>query len=62
MRERQRDTSKIIKACIFYRPKFVYVKKISQNTYPREEFMNIAKHIDRGASANGWEKNNLYCD
>ena len=53
-RERERDTSKIIKARIFYRPKFVYVKKISQNTQLREEFMNIAKHIDRGASANDW--------
>ena len=56
MREREREiyTLKIIKIRIFYRPKFVYVKKISQNTQPREEFMNIVKHIDRGASANGW--------
>ena len=49
-----REREKIIKARIFYRPKFVYVKKISQNTQPREEFMNIAKHIDRSANANGW--------
>ena len=34
------------------RPK--YAKKISQNTLSGEEFMKIAKHIGRCASANGW--------